>query len=411
METHEPTLPFRLGVNYWPARSAMRFWRNWNEHELRCDFSRMRSAGLDCVRLFLTWEDFQPSSTTVSKASVKLLARTLDLALAAGIEVMPTFFTGHMSGANFLPAWTLVPSDKPSRFPIVSRGQVVRSRAMSWYDDHSIKQAQIALATQCSSALSGHPALMAWDLGNENSNCVIPQSKESAADWLHQVTSALRSHSPGVPITAGIHMEDLEEDRNLGPEQVGEFCDFLTMHGYPGYAAFTDGPTDARLLPFLSLLTRYLGHGKEIFFTEFGVPTVSTSDSGSSGGSPAPGPELVTEDQAADYISRCLVALRDCGATGAMMWCHTDYSPELFTEPPFDRALHERSFGLFRADGTEKPAVAQVRAFAALKPQQKRSSKYERPTFIDITRDEYYMAPRHHLARLFRKYNETVELT
>lgn len=33
--------------------------------------------------------------------------------------------------------------------------------------------------------------------------------------------------------------------------------------------------------------------------------------------------------------------------------------------PPFDTAIRERSFGLVRADGTEKPAADVVRAFAA----------------------------------------------
>lgn len=406
MPNDEPTnRPFRLGVNYWPAQSAMRFWKTWDENEVACDFSRMQNAGLDCVRLFLTWEDFQPTPAAISTAALKLLVRTLDLAQEQGIAVMPTLFTGHMSGANFLPVWTLTPSPEKGRFPIISSGQVVQARAKNWYDDDSIGAAQVKLAKACSSALSGHPALMAWDLGNENSNCVIPGSKESGTAWLYRVTSALRRHSPHIPITAGIHMEDLEEDRNLGPEQVSEYCDFLTMHGYPGYARFTEGPTDERLLPFLAQLTRYLGHGKEVFFSEFGVPTLAPSDS--IPGALAPSPQLVTEKQAAEYLGRCLVALRDCGTSGAMMWCHTDYSPELFSVPPFDQALHERTFGLFRADGTEKPAVAEVRAFAGSRPQQAHSPQVERPAFIDLTPGEYYTAPRHHLARLFRKYCET----
>ena len=47
-----------------------------------------------------------------------------------------------------------------------------------------------------------------------------------------------------------------------------------------------------------------------------------------------------------------------------MLWCYSDYDPETFEHPPLDEAIHERSFGLWRADGTPKPAVDVVKAFA-----------------------------------------------
>ncbi len=360
----------------------------------------MRGAGLDCVRLFLTWEDFQPHAEQVDAEVLSLLVKTLDLASDAGLGVMPTFFTGHMSGANWYPSWALHDSAERSRFPIVSGGKLVSAQAINWYADKSILSAQVKLATACASALAGHPALLAWDLGNENSNCVVPDTKQSGLAWLVALTDALRSASPGVPITSGIHMEDLEEDRNLGPAQVGATCDYLTMHGYPGYASFTAGPTDERLLPFLAQLTRYLGGGKDLFFTEFGVPTLPPSD----GASTPTGTQLVSELEAAAYISRGLRALQKCGATGAMLWCHTDYCPDLFREPPFDTAPHERTFGLFRADGSEKPVVAEVRAFAAEGLELSRQPLIEESAFIDVAPDEYYAAPRENLARLFRRY-------
>ena len=68
-------------------------------------------------------------------------------------------------------------------------------------------------------------------------------------------------------------MEDLSRTGNLGPREAAEVCDFLTMHGYPGYATWADGPTDERLLPFLAQITRWLGGGAEVLFSEFGVPT------------------------------------------------------------------------------------------------------------------------------------------
>ena len=51
-------------------------------------------------------------------------------------------------------------------------------------------------------------------------------------------------------------MEDLEQDRRLGPAEAAEVCDYLCMHGYPLYADWARGDLDAALLPFLGLVTR-----------------------------------------------------------------------------------------------------------------------------------------------------------
>src|SRR5690606_14885387 len=102
------------------------------------DFGRMRSAGLDCVRLILTFEDFQPRAGQVNAQMLALLVKTLDLASQEGLGVMPTLFTGHMSGADWFPAWALEESAQTSRFPVVSAGRVVRTLPINWYSDESL---------------------------------------------------------------------------------------------------------------------------------------------------------------------------------------------------------------------------------------------------------------------------------
>ena len=68
-------------------------------------------------------------------------------------------------------------------------------------------------------------------------------------------------------------MEDLEEDRYLGPGEAARVCDFLCMHGYPIYAKRAASSTAALLLSFLGLITHWLG-GKDVLFAEFGAPTM-----------------------------------------------------------------------------------------------------------------------------------------
>ncbi len=191
---------------------------------------------------------------------------------------MPTLFTGHMSGVNWIPSWALGEEAGDDRFRVVSGGRVAASRLANWYSDASIVQAQSALAREVAGALAGHRALWAWDLGNENSNCAVPPDKAHAREWLLRVTDAIRGADADALVTLGLHMEDLEQDRNLGPREAAEVCDFLQMHGYPGYATWADGPTDERVLPFLARLTRWLGGGADVLFAEFGVPTTKRGE-------------------------------------------------------------------------------------------------------------------------------------
>jgi endo-1,4-beta-mannosidase len=389
---------FHVGVNYWPARTAMSWWANFNRADVAEDFARISAAGLDSVRIFLLWEDFQPAPDTVDREALEKLVAVVDLAGELGLAVIPTLFTGHMSGVNWVPAWALGGSDGDARFRVVSRGRVVDAGLRNWYVDPVVGAAQALLASEAAAALSGHPAVWAWDLGNENSNCVLPPTAASARTWLSRMTSAIRSADPSALVTVGLHMEDLEEDRRLGPAEAAEASDFLSMHGYPIYAAWANGPTDDALVPFLAHVTRWLGPGRDVLFTEFGLPTFRGEHTGVRGSS-----LLVEETTAAVYTAAVLEALRRAGCLGAMLWCYSDYDSALWGVPPLDLARHERTFGLWRADGSPKPSLAAVTAFAGAE----RCDPVDREAWIDIDRSEFLRRPSVELPRLYRRYRST----
>ena len=145
------------------------------------------------------------------------------------------------------------------------------------------------------------------------------------------MATAVRSSDPGRPLTIGIHMEDLEEDRQIGPAEAARWCDFVSMHGYPIYAKWSAGATDDHLLPFLAEVTRWLAGGAPILFEEFGLPTTRPAR--------IDNPLLVSEADAASYTGRALDGLRQAGCIGALLWCFTDYASPLHAVPPFDLAV------------------------------------------------------------------------
>ncbi len=398
---------FRLGVNYWPARTAMGWWSDFDNAEVDTDFARIAAAGFDSVRVFLTWEDFQPAPERVNAGMLDRLVTVADLAGRAGLAVMPTLFTGHMSGVNWIPQWALGGSDGDDRFRVVSGGRLTTLGLRNWYGDPEVGRAQALMAGEAATALAGHDAVWAWDLGNENSNCVIPPSRSSTQDWLKRITAAIRAADPAVLVTIGLHMEDLEEDRILGPGEAAEVCDFLTMHGYPIYARWAKGATDEHLLPFLALLTRWLGGGLDVLFSEFGLPTYRRADPDGERARRDSPAVLVEEQAAASYTERALVVLRRAGCTGAMLWCYTDYAPAIWTNPPLDAATHERSFGLWRADGSPKPSVAVVKEFSGAD----RSGGPGDYGWIDIEPGEFWEDSANNLSRLYGRYLESEGVT
>lgn len=395
-----PAEPFRLGINYWPARTAMRWWTMFDEGETAEDFARIADGGFDSVRVFLLWEAFQPGADRVDPVMLERLVAVADAAQRAGLDVVPTLFTGHMSGVDWIPGWALGGAERDTRFRVVSGGRVVQDGLRNWYLDEDLMGAQALLASRAAEALAGHEALWAWDLGNENSNCVVPADHVLARRWLSRMTSSIRAADAGTQVTVGIHMEDLEQDRRLGPREAAESCDFLTMHGYPIYAPWARSSTDEALVPFLSRVTRWLGGGADVLFSEFGLPTYRDGDPAGERARAASASPLIEETEAAGYVGRVLPGLHRAGATGAMLWCYSDYEPATFAYPPLDEAIHERSFGLWRADGTPKPAVEVVKAFAG----RTRLPPPDAEPWIDIDAQRYWRRPEVELPRLYERY-------
>ncbi|HSK06035.1 MAG TPA: hypothetical protein VK990_00855 [Acidimicrobiia bacterium] len=123
--------PFPLGVNYWPRRKAMYWWSDFDRGEVAEEFDIIASLGMSVVRIFLLWDDWQPSPDQVSADRLGDLGTVLDAASERGLGLDITFFTGHMSGPNWSPGWLLdrnaVAHPSPNVRQLVSGGVVVES--------------------------------------------------------------------------------------------------------------------------------------------------------------------------------------------------------------------------------------------------------------------------------------------
>ena len=384
---------FLLGVNYWPRTTAMAMWSRFDIGEIDEDFARIARLGLDVVRFFLSWDVFQPAPDAISRTALDDFATVLDRAHAHGLRAMPTLFCGHMSGVNWLPAWTLDRSRTAGRFRTFTRDGESPYGIGDFYTGELL-EAQRAFARAAGERVREHAALFAWDLGNEFSNLREPARPSDAQHWSAALAHDLFAAS-NVGATGGIHGEDVTFERNIRPSSIAEPWLFATMHGYSVYSAFARDRLDADVVPFLYELTAACAR-KRVLFSEFGNPSCAP------GVRAAPGAAFacLSEAEMVVYARRVLDRLQRRGALGAFWWCWADYAPELHATPPFDRAPHELTFGLVRGDGSLKPVADALAAFAV----ERRPVVAPPPPIVD-EREYFARLP----ASLERAYDAYVE--
>jgi endo-1,4-beta-mannosidase len=355
---------FLLGVNYWPAAGPASLWSSFDVGRIDDDFAHAAALGFDAVRFFLPWATFEPSPGTMSTEALDRFEILLDRIDAHGLRAMPTLFCGHDCCADAIPGWA----------------QDAASGCTADFYAGDLLDAQRSFARAVGERAREHASLFVWDIGNEFTRLRRPQKPRDAAHWSAALTHDLFVTS-NVGATGGIAARDLTEDRGVRPSSLCEPWKFASMQGSSVASGFARGKLDSQVEAFLCELTASFTH-KPVLYTAIGNPTCS------SGGSARA--DCLSEAEMAVYARKVLDRLQRCGALGAFFWCWSDY--------PGDAA--ENSYGILRADGSEKPVAHALAAFAA-----ERRPLAERPPPISNER-EYYAALPRSLSRAYAAYVE-----
>jgi len=406
---------FILGVNYWPRKKAMYWWSNFDAGEVREEFSIINDIGLNVVRLFLLWDDFQPDPGSVASEQIDNLATVADVAAEKGLGLDVTFFTGHMSGPNWSPRWLLGGDLPPSAHQhwlrdVVSQGKRVDQGYRNMFHDEMALSATRLLLKTVVSKLKDHPGIWMWNLGNEPDLFAWPHSSDEGAAWVKEMVTLIKSIDPHHPVTIGLHGDGLHRDNGLRIDKVYAHTDVAVMHSYPMYTSWARQPLDPDFVPFTCALTAALC-GKPVLMEEFGGCTALPGEATYvMKWTETNGRErdqfMASEEDLAEFLRLTLPKLQHSGATGAMLWCYADYVPELWDLPPCQNARHERFFGLVRPDGSLKPHAKVIQEFAATKPQVQPLPEYAK---LAVYPDEFYKEPLGYLVDLYQQYLKGVE--
>jgi endo-1,4-beta-mannosidase len=400
---------FLTGVNYWPRRKAMYWWADFDASEVSDEFDLIASIGMDVARIFLLWDDWQPSANTVSSERLRDLGVVCDLAASKGLGLDVTFFTGHMSGPNWAPRW-LLDGDAPwpSRYvrQVLSEGKVVSESYRNMFHDADAIAAERLLLDTVVTEYRDHDGIWMWNLGNEPDLFAWPNTASDGTGWVSQMTGLIKELDPVHPVTTGLHTANLFEDNGFRVNEVFGVSDVAVMHGYPMYIPWARNNLDPDFVPYLCALVTALS-GKPCLAEEWGgctSPDTAESVVWSWNAYGADRDQFMAGEQAlADYIAEVLPKLVEVGSTGSFLWCFADYSPELWDRPPCDPggAKHERHFGLVRPDGSLKPHADVIQKFVATGPTVQAPT---RKVTLDVTPEEYYLDPAGHARRLYQDF-------
>jgi endo-1,4-beta-mannosidase len=305
---------FLLGVNYWPRAAGPRMWERWDEAAIAAELAQMRAIGLDACRMFAFAPTMMPSPPAVDAEAMGRWRRFFELAASANIGLFPTALVGHMSGENF-------------DFPGGNRALHTDQTMLAW---------QRALVD----ALANVPdeSVLGWVLSNEMPLWADRAPAAAVAEWCRQLTAAIRARSQK-PIGTGDGVMSGWPTRALAPQ-----LDWLAPHVYGG-----DSDPMRQALQIDFALRQLQPLGKPLLLEEFG---------GSS--------NQMGEAEQAAYVREAIVSSFGIGASGALVWCWSDFSPSLANETPYSHHAFELSFGITRADGSEKPVCDELRALRRL---------------------------------------------
>ncbi|MCI4437282.1 MAG: cellulase family glycosylhydrolase [Ignisphaera sp.] len=306
---------FLLGLNYWPRKLNIRMWRDWDEKAIEEDIKLMKSLGIRAIRFFIKDEDFADEDTNVYTQSIEKLRKFLDILNKNNIAGFATLIVGHMSGKNWRIPWT---------------------RFEDLYASSSIEKT-MKFIERIVKEFKDHPAIAGWILSNELSLVKRASNREEALALLRAFAGTVKSVDNAHVISSG----DVPDSYMQETPNVRGFVDYIGPHLY-----LYDTDLVRHGYMYGAMLELFSNSGDvPVILEEFGFSTHQYS-----------------EESQARFINEVLYTALAHGASGAFIWCFSDFIHE--SDPPYEWRPLELGFGIVRKDGSLKPAAEVVKRFA-----------------------------------------------
>ncbi len=345
---------FLIGCNYWASHAGVYTWRNFDKDVIEKDLRLLKDYGVNCIRIFPTWEDFQPIERNpipqtpfydqmpfkrriadkpmseqkyesgLSETQLENFKFLLDVAKENDIKVIVAFITGWMSGRLFLP-------------PVLKERDVIADPEAILWECKFIKD--------FIGEIKHYDNIIAWEPGNE-CNCLHYGNTENECElWLMTIVNAIRLADNTRPVYSGMHGVKLQGNWNI-PMQ-GRYTDALTTHPYPGFTDYC-GIEDLRQMRAALHAACETSYYRSISGKPAFVEEINTL-----------GPAYLSDEFVPEYFEQSLMTSLSVGSFGYLWWC--GFEQDKLDFPPYDTATLERNLGLAYADRSPKPVLKKLK--------------------------------------------------
>ena len=347
---------FTTGCNYWASHAGTFMWSDWKPKIVEADLKQLSESGLQVLRVFPLWLDFQPlthlktlkgipveyrmgesplpdteaGQAGVSEEMMQRFKFLADTAEKYNLKLVVGLLTGWMSGRLF------VPQAFENLNALTTPSVIIWETRFVKYFVTYFKE---------------HPAILAWNLGNE-CNCLGKiNSREEAWLWASQITNAIRVADNSRPVVSGMHaMKLTASNGNWTIQDLAEITDVLTTHPYPIFTPHCNQD------PINEIRSCLHATAESCMYSDIGNRPCIVEEIGTLG------PMICSEQVAADYMRTVLFSSWAHDLRSVLWWCA--YDQDHLTRTPYDWNAVERILGLVRNNRELKPVMIEFGKFA-----------------------------------------------
>ena len=347
---------FSVGCNYWASHAGTNMWPDWRPDVVAADFKQLsKDAGLQIVRVFPLWPDFQPlnmlkggcgtrkemrmgeatlgtdalGKAGISELMMERFSEVVDEAEKNGLKVIVGLLTGWMSGRLYVP-------------PAFENLDVLTDPlAIMW---------EVKFVKAFVEHFKDRKGILAWEFGNE-CNCMgRVKSRDEAYLWASSIGNAIRAVDNSRPVISGMHsLQTFAEKSSWTMEDQGEITDVLTTHPYPLFTPHCE------LDPVDEMRNGLHATAESRLYGDIGGKPCMVEEIGTLG------PMICSEKIAANYVNMSLMSSLANDCRSFIWWCA--YDQDHLTHAPYAWNAVERELGIFRKDRKAKPIAGVFKDF------------------------------------------------
>ncbi len=354
---------FPLGFNYWPRNMAVYLFPDYDSKAVERDMQVISELGGNCVRMFIRWEDLNPSPGVINRETLEKFDDFLAQAEKYNVKVVPCILVGHMSGQDWFPDWFRLKDEgitPEMNYQIIAQPprKKERGKVRDFYRDPlSLENSKLQIK-ELLTRYKDNDTIISWDLSNENQYWMTPRTLEIGLNYVKEMFELMRQLDPNHALTYGMGKPD-EGGSNFisfGTRSFAQYHDYYSVHVYPYW-----------LYPMADLIMDFYVVYRPAFeccLAKMAGMPVQLQEFGMSDYYLVGLDNEVASELIRGYYNVTLwdVILNEIRG-GVLTWCFCDFLPALGERNPYDHKRFELFYGVVDKDYSLKSSGEAFKKF------------------------------------------------